>query len=63
MAVTTTTVADAAGPRPSAARDRLLATAAGLFYAHGIGAVGYGGAALAGLALAVALAIVRLRER
>jgi predicted MFS family arabinose efflux permease len=30
---------------------------------HGIGAVGYGGAALAGLALAVALAIVRLRER
>jgi len=29
---------------------------------HGIGAVGYGGAALAGLALAVALAIVRLRE-
>jgi AcrR family transcriptional regulator len=36
----TTTAVDTAGPRPSAARDRLLSTAGRLFYAHGIGSVG-----------------------
>ena len=33
-------MAGTAGPRPSAARDRLLATAGRLFYAQGIGSVG-----------------------